>query len=129
MEGSCNCKEVTFTTSENIKAILNCHCNLCRKANGSAFSTYVVFADRDFTLVSGTLRTIQLSDNATKSFCANCGSPIFNENPKYAGLKIVYLGALDHAEHLSPMVDTYCESQLAWLDKMNDLRKMEQGFK
>jgi hypothetical protein len=128
MEGSCNCKEVKFTTSSNIKAILNCHCGLCRKANGSAFSTYVVFPSSDFALKSGALKTVQISKNASKSFCSQCGSPIFNENPKYTGLKIVYLGALDNAEHLKPVVDTYCESQLAWLDDMATLKKMEQGF-
>ena len=128
MQGSCNCKAVRFTTSENVKVILNCHCNMCRKANGSAFSTYVVFPDSEFALKSGTLKTTQLSENASKSFCSNCGTPIFNENPKYAGLKIVYLGALDNAAHLTPMADTYCESQLKWLAQMDNFKKMDKGF-
>ncbi|WP_338290527.1 GFA family protein [Planctobacterium marinum] len=117
-----------FTTSENVKAILNCHCNLCRKANGSAFSTYVVFLSSDFSLEKGTLKTVKISENASKSFCCDCATPIFNENPKYAGLKIVYLGALDKAQHLAPVVDTYCESQLQWITQMDNLKKMEQGF-
>jgi len=128
MEGSCNCKHVKFTTSENVKAILNCHCNLCRKMNGSAFSTYVVVPSDEFSLVSGSLKKAQVTQQVSKSFCSHCGTPIFNENPKYAGLKIVYLGAIDNANHLSPHVDTYCESQLGWLSKMVSLKKMDQGF-
>ena len=128
MKGRCHCNAVKFTISKNIKTILNCHCKLCRKANGSAFSTYVVVASNEFVKECGDLKTIQLSDNASKHVCLNCATPIFNENPKYAGLKIVYLGALDNANQLVPLVDTYCESQLKWLSGLESLRKMEKGF-
>ncbi|GEA11217.1 GFA family protein [Alteromonas sp. KUL49] len=128
MEGSCNCKEVTFVTSKNIKAILNCHCNLCRKMNGSAFSTYVVVPTDEFSLVSGTLTRVQVSENASKSFCATCGTPIYNENPKYIGLTIIHLGALDNIDDLSPAVDTFCESQLEWIENMRNLTKLEKGI-
>ena len=68
MEGSCNCKSVHFSAPDEITAIVNCHCSLCRKMNGSAFSTYVVVADDGFNLVSGELSTVQVSQNAFKSF-------------------------------------------------------------
>ncbi|BFT29052.1 GFA family protein [Alteromonas sp. D210916BOD_24] len=127
MEGSCNCKSVQFSSSDEIRAIVNCHCNLCRKMNGSAFSTYVVVASENFILKSGSLKTVQVSENASKSFCKHCGTPIYNQNPKLAGLKILYLGSIDNAPTLKPAINIYCESQLKWVNQLDALSNLEQG--
>lgn len=127
MEGSCNCQDVRYIASDEIKAIVNCHCNLCRKMNGGAFSTYVVVPEDGFELLSGTLNKAQVSENASKSFCTTCGTPIFNENPKLAGLKILYLGSIDSTLKLEPAINIYCESQLDWVTEITDLPNFEQG--
>lgn len=126
--GSCNCQSVTFVCKALPKVTLNCHCQLCRKMNGSAFSSYVVFANTDVELVSGNLKTVQVSDNATKSVCSECGTPIFNRNPKHAGLTIVYLGAIDDLDHVKPMFDTYCESRLDWIGHLATQHQLPQGI-
>jgi len=127
MEGSCNCQSVQFSSSGEIRAIVNCHCNLCRKMNGSAFSTYAVVPSENFILKSGSLKTVQVSENASKSFCEHCGTPIYNQNPKLAGLKILYLGAIDKALDIKPAINIYCESQLQWVNQLDALPNFEQG--
>ena len=129
MEGSCNCKKVTFTASDEVKAIVNCHCNLCRKMNGGAYSTYVVVKEDGFQLDTGTVKSVQASENASKSFCEDCGSPIYNENPKLAGLKILYLGAIDSEVEYKPALNIYCESQLSWVNDIETLPSMPQGVR
>lgn len=128
MEGSCNCKRVSFTTSSNIRAIVNCHCKLCRKMNGSAFSTYVAVEDDGFSLNSGSLKTIQVSENASKNICEHCGTPIFNQNPKLPGLTILYLGSIDSTSELVPAINIYCESQLHWATNISALTNLERGI-
>ncbi|ALS96883.1 GFA family protein [Lacimicrobium alkaliphilum] len=127
MQGSCNCNSVHFSASADIRAIVNCHCNLCRKMNGGAFSTYVVVADEGFVLTKGCLKTVQVSENATKSFCESCGTPIFNQNPKLAGLKILYFGSIDTPSNLEPAINIYCESQLSWVTQVASLPNFAQG--
>ncbi len=128
MEGSCNCKSVHFSSSDDVRTIVNCHCNLCRKMNGSAFSTYVVVTDEDFVLKGGSLKTVRVSDNASKSFCENCGTPIFNQNTKLAGLKILYLGSIDSAPNLKPALNIFCDSQLNWINQMSSLSNFEHSI-
>lgn len=128
MHGSCNCKNVTFTTTPLPKLVLNCHCQMCRKMNGAAFSTYAVFDDADFKLTGGKLTTVAVSASATKSFCSDCGTPIYNQNPKYQNLTIVHLGALDNADTLTPVIDTYCDSQLGWIAKLHTQKQLPQGI-
>ena len=128
LTGGCNCGAIKFEVVGDVKSVVNCHCNLCRKMNGSAFSTYVAVTDDDFKLVSGDLLAHNVSEHAEKSFCGKCGTPIFNSNPKYAGLKILHFGSLDDSSNLEPKVNIYCESRLDWLDKLADITSMEQGL-
>jgi len=128
MNGCCHCKEVTFSSSQQIKAILNCHCGLCRKMNGSAFSTYVVVPSHEFSLTSGTLKTVKVSEHSTKSFCVSCGTPIYNQSTRYPGLTIIHYGALNDVSHLSPVLDTYCANQVPWIEKLSQIKKLEAGI-
>ncbi len=127
MEGHCLCKQVHFSVSDDIVTVVNCHCNLCRKMNGSAFSTYVVVQEPQFHLLSGEVKSVQVSENASKQYCQHCGTPVYNKNPKLPGLTIVYLGAIDCGVNLTPVMNIYCESQLNWVTEIATLTHFEQG--
>lgn len=126
--GSCSCGAIRYRVEGEIKSVVNCHCNMCRKMNGSAFSTYVAVVDDDFELLSGQPASHQVSENATKRFCGDCGTPIYNSNPKYAGLKILHLGSIDDSLDIEPRANIYCESQLGWPDRLSEISKLPQGF-
>lgn len=129
LTGSCHCGTTRYEVVGDVISVVNCHCNMCRKMNGSAFSTYVAVSDDDFKLLSGDLKTHKVSERAEKSFCGMCGTPIFNSNPKYAGLKILHLGSLDDSSNLEPGVNIYCESRLDWLGKLPEIASLEQGLR
>lgn len=128
-KGSCNCGAIKYQVSGKVQKTINCHCNLCRKMNGSAFSTYVIFLESDFEILSGKLKSHSVSEHATKHFCGNCGTSIFNSNPKFAGLKIVYFGTLALANELIPEINIYSESELEWVSSINGLPSFKQGIK
>ncbi|MBO1255004.1 GFA family protein [Alteromonas sp. 5E99-2] len=128
MKGSCNCKSVSFSCGQEIRAIVNCHCNLCRKMNGASFSTYVVVAENELVLESSSLTSFKVSEHATKHFCHLCGTPIYNTNPKLPGLAILHLGAIDSDIEIQPAMNTYCESQLGWVNQIKDLHSFEKGL-
>ena len=96
--------------------------------NGSAFSTYVVVADADFSVSGDSLQKVQLTERASKVFCNNCGTPLFNENPKFGKIKILHLGSIDGSPELKPAVNIYCESQLEWALDVASLQSLPQGF-
>jgi hypothetical protein len=96
--------------------------------NGSAFSTYVAVSDDDFELLIGRPKSHKVSERSEKNFCEECGTPIFNSNPKYAGLKILHLGSIDDSFDNEPKANIYCESQISWLDRMPKISRLPQGF-
>lgn len=129
LNGSCHCGAVKYTVSGPIRRVVNCHCQLCRKINGSAFSTYVAVLESDFELQQGELLTYSVTDNASKSFCGRCGTPVFNTNAKYGDVRILHLGSLDEPGDIDPDVNIYCESQMNWVEQLADLPNLEQGPK
>lgn len=129
MEGHCLCKQVHFSASDDIVKVVNCHCNLRRKMNGSAFSTYVVVKEHQFKLLSGEVKSVQVSESASKHYCQHCGTPVFNKNPKLPGLTIVYHGAIDSGVNLMPVMNIYCESQLNWVSEIASFKHYDQGVK
>lgn len=128
IKGSCNCQKIQYELTGDIKKIINCHCNLCRKMNGSAFSTYAVVLDTDFNLLSGKITSVKVTDKSSRSVCDCCATPVYNQNPDYAGLKMLYLGSLDSCKNLPPEINIYCESRLAWLDTINALPEFNQAI-
>lgn len=128
MKGSCQCQNIEYSASDDVKAVLNCHCNLCRKMNGSAYSTYVVVPDADFTVSGDSLQRVRLTERASKVFCNKCGTPLFNENPTLGKIKILHLGSIDGSAELKPAVNIYCESQLPWVLNVETLQSLPQGF-
>ena len=51
--GSCHCGSVHFELKNKPKLVVNCHCDECKKRNGSVFSTYVAVSENDLLLTKG----------------------------------------------------------------------------
>lgn len=125
--GSCVCGETKYRVEGEIRTVVNCHCNFCRKMNGAAFSTYVVVAEENFELLHGEFNVNQVSEQSTKSTCRGCNTPIFNSNPRLAGLKILHFGSVDDAGSIRPQLNIYCESKCDWLNELDSMKSLNQG--
>jgi hypothetical protein len=64
-------------TAEPFQAF-NCHCNMCRKAHGSAFATYWFFIAGEVNWLGRTDTIVKYvsSHFLTRSFCGTCGSVV-----------------------------------------------------
>lgn len=117
INGNCACGEIEFEIMAIKSNVVNCHCNTCRKLNGSSFSTYFVVAEKCFKIKEGekSLTSYSPSGSAVKNFCQNCGSPIFNQNKKYPNLRMIHFGSLNFNETVNPNVNIFCQSKLPWV--------------
>ena len=128
LEGSCLCGAVRFRAATEIWRVVNCHCGLCRKMNGSAFSSYAVIPHRALEVVdSSHLGAYAVTQRATKHYCSRCGTPLFNLNSKYAGACMLYLGAIEGSDEVAPALNVYCESMLSWLESVTSLQGFQAG--
>lgn len=115
---SCSCGAVRATIAHDPQMVVNCHCTMCRKMNGGAFSTMVaVPADAlSFTAGEDDVAAYALTASTTRHFCTRCGTPLYNVNARMPGFAMLYLGALDRTDDLVPMLNVYCSTKLGWVD-------------
>lgn len=130
IKGSCQCKAVQYEINPAVKLVGNCHCNICKKLTGASFSSIVIVGEDDFAIVQGPnqLSTWQVTDNAAKNFCSQCGTPIFNTNEKYPGNKMVYLGSFDDPTFAIPTVNVHCENKLPWVFSIDILKNFDRDM-
>ncbi|MFK5927324.1 MAG: GFA family protein [Desulfuromusa sp.] len=131
LTGSCTCGAVQYEITKRSRLIVNCHCTICRKANGSAFSTYASVLESSFSIIKGadSIQNYALGEKGEKNFCGICGSPIFNKNNKYPGFHMVHYGSLNIPNNIEPSVNVFFGNKLPWVCSIEQLNSFEQEVK
>ena len=127
LTGSCMCGAVQYKIDKRPRLLVNCHCTICRKANGSAFSTYASVLESSFSLVKGDdkIQSFSLGEKGEKNFCGVCGSPIFNKNKKYPGFYMVHYGSLNSTNDVAPSVNVFFDNKLPWVCSVEQLKSFD----
>lgn len=116
INGSCLCGKVTYEISGTVGEIVHCHCNTCRKAHGSAFSSVAAVQTCAFTLLGeDNLNAYESSVGKYRYFCSNCGSQVYAKREGSSHI-ILRLGSIDshfdslEKEHIwvSQKANWYC---------------------
>jgi hypothetical protein len=95
IKGSCLCRKVTYEISGEVGGIVHCHCESCRKAHGSAFSSVASVKLNEFHLKGDeNLQMFESSPGKKRHFCGKCGTQVYaiREGAEHI---ILRLGSLD----------------------------------
>jgi hypothetical protein len=96
MKGSCYCGEVSFEADAPIRRMINCHCGLCRRLSGAAFTTWVSVRKECFRLLqSAAMKSFSPTENGTRYFCGYCGTHVFSEDFRNPGIVGIPAGVID----------------------------------
>ena len=130
LSGSCDCEAIQYELTAPAKLVVNCHCNGCRKRNGSSYSTYCVVSQSDLKVVRGQefLTTYENSEGGKKLFCSKCGSPLYKINPRYPGMLMVLYGSLSDSTNLTPSVNVYSENKLPWVESISSIKSFDKAI-
>jgi hypothetical protein len=105
--GSCLCGAVKYEV-ENLRDVLACHCEQCRKQTGS-YMMATAAADADFKLIEERgLKWYRSSPTAQRGFCGECGSVLFwrGDGKDYMSITA---GSVDGATGLKLSGHIYCD--------------------
>ena len=58
-------------------------------------------------------------DPNERSFCSNCGSPLFIRNPNFVGAVIVTNGTQNEMEGWKPQEELHCSQRMSWVPKLD----------
>jgi len=116
LSGGCMCGAVRFELTEPLLGAVYCHCKRCQRRTGSGFSVSGLAQPGSFRLVSGSeaVRAHRPDDGWHKSFCGECGSQLFAQNPEHQEWIAVRLGAFDEDPGVRPAVHQYVAYAAPW---------------
>ena len=106
--GGCLCGAFRYELEHPVKYMVNCHCEMCRKAMGVAVNCVFLVPAQDFTILKNTSNvTYAFSEqtNTTRHFCSTCGCTTFAFDVFFPGMFIIMSGTLDE----DPQIDVTCE--------------------
>lgn len=100
LKGSCLCQGIRYEIETELDEIIYCHCQKCRKANGTAFATNAPVLIQQFKWIQGEnlLKKYQSSSTTERCFCGVCGSPIISiksDTPDFYRLRMGYVRYAD----------------------------------
>ncbi len=122
--GRCLCGAVRYELAGEIGALVNCHCQYCRRAHGAAFVTTTLVATRDLHFVAGEQKIARYEG---RYFCSLCGTRLFNRSEAYPAATVLVVCSLDENLVRAPVAHFNVESKAAWYHIPDDAPQ-HQGF-
>lgn len=124
--GSCLCGKVKYSISGKIGDVVHCHCETCRKAHGSAFSSVASVDDSNFKLVGqSSLNSFESSPGKRRYFCSFCGSQIYAKRDGTQHL-ILRLGTLDTRPECKELSHIWVSQKASWYSINNNLPEFQE---
>jgi len=116
IRGRCLCGSFQFQIIGPIGEVRLCHCDLCRRANGTAFSANARISLKQYHVISGEdlISEYESSPGARRCFCSRCGSPVFARVAKDPGHIRIRLGTLDRETDAEITAHVWVGSKARW---------------
>ena len=114
--GSCLCGSISYRIEGELSEFGYCHCQSCRKASGSAYGANIGVARSDLRLEDPKhhLKEFESSPGKIRTFCAQCGSPLFAYLKATPGLVRIRLGSLDSDLGKTAKAHTFVGDKADW---------------
>ena len=98
VNGSCYCGKSAFEYVGLPSGAIHCHCGMCRRLSGAAFTTWESIPTQNFRLLSSyTLKKFSPSENSVRNFCGDCGTHLFTEDLRYPAVVAIPAGLISAA--------------------------------
>jgi hypothetical protein len=129
LKGSCLCGSLAYEVDADAGPIVHCHCETCRKAHGSAFSSVSNVPRAAFRWTRGhdLIGGYESSPGKTRHFCKRCGSHIMAERDGQPTV-LLRLGCLDTPIADTPKAHIWRSDAASWYDPKDTLPESPEGM-
>ncbi len=120
-EGRCLCGAVTYAYEGQELWRGHCHCESCRRATASAFTTFMGVARETFRYTGRPPKVFRSSPGVARSFCDTCGTPIAYESEAFPGEIHLYAATLLDSSDFRPDFHVHHAEKVPWVELDDDL--------
>ena len=126
-DGGCHCGAVRYRVSGAPKHCALCHCRDCRKAAGAPMVAWAAFGESDFAVTKGEAKTRNSSGTSMRSFCSDCGTPLWFRNAEVLpGIVDVHLATLDDPDAFAPQAHIQVAERIGWMAEAHSLPEFQR---
>lgn len=127
--GQCLCGGVRFTIDGELEAVQICHCQQCRRAQGTPFASNVPVSTAKLSL-EGTalLSAYESSPGKLRVFCSRCGSPVYSRRTDLPEVVRIRAGLINEPLANGPVGHFYVASKCNWWPVDDDLPRFAEGY-
>jgi len=118
IKGQCLCGGIQYQYDAEITELAICHCNQCKRAQGTPFVTNAPILRKHFTILTGAplQKAFMASKNKRRVFCSNCGSPLFSQRIDRPDEIRLRVGTVTEGRIPKPDYHIHHDSKAAWFD-------------
>lgn len=118
ISGRCRCGAVSYEVAvETLPPVYACHCHICQRWSGSAFSLQAIVPEDALTVEGPVVVWEKTTEDrtSTQRICGACHSRIYNTNTRRPGVAVVRAGTLDRSEELECRAHIFTAYKQAWV--------------
>src|SRR5205814_5204152 len=94
-QGHCLCGKVRFAAMGAPNWVAHCHCESCRRATSSPFTTYAGYPEAMVEWRGETPAAFGSSPGVTRRFCPRCGAPMSFAGARWPGEIHLFVASFD----------------------------------
>ena len=130
--GRCLCGAVSYSVDAEPVVQAVCHCTDCQRQTGNPFSVIVGVPRDAFEVEGDTIATYTTTGedhggDTERSFCSECGAPVFSNAAVMPEMTFLKAGSLDDASWLQPAAEVWTSSAQPWAPQFEGAQQLERG--
>lgn len=126
LHGGCVCGAIRYEVRGSPAMVAYCHCSDCRRSGGSVVAVLAGFPGDGFRMTGTGLACYSATAGVKRSFCGNCGTPLFYENQSFPENIYIHIGSFDQPENLPPDRHTWVSERISWHQIKDDLKQYDE---
>ena len=125
ISGACLCGGVRYQISEPLSDAGNCHCSMCRRFSGAAFSSSARVKPEAFRWLSGErlIARYPSSPDVCRLFCRVCGSSLGVMEDEQ--VRFIFLGTVSGDPGVRPAEHIFVAAKAPWYQITDDLSQYQ----
>jgi hypothetical protein len=119
--GRCLCGAIRYEYEGEAVLVTHCHCESCRRQTSSPLTTFIILPKAALRFTHGRPKEFASSPGVARSFCGDCGSPIYYRVEDRPNAIDLYACTLDDPSNLAPQCHVHAVEQLPWFEVADGL--------
>ena len=127
---SCNCGQLTATTTGEPVRVGVCHSLACQRRTGSVFGAQARFRTEGIEFRGQSKQYLRVGDEGGKTtfnFCPFCGATVYYSSEGREGFTAIPVGAFAESDFPAPTVSVYDERKHAWVSLPANIEHMRNA--